>query len=162
VLTCSTQTCPTLGCQLTRLNPGCSNSICCKHCMKLGPCALGAHKRECECKEHTGNDSFPPLSNPLGIYRLHEEWITSTVPARQKLDSYQPLVDAARALRECELDQLPSICSPTPEAESVREVYEREERELAHALQLSLQDHQSGHATVPGPSLRLPSSIVTA
>ncbi|KAJ7350895.1 hypothetical protein DFH08DRAFT_806871 [Mycena albidolilacea] len=156
------QTCPTPRCQSTRLNSGCSNGVCRKHCMKLGACALGAHKCERERKQQVANTSFPPPSNPLGIYRSHDEWTASTVPARQKLDDYQPLVDTARAARERELDQLPGVRSPTPEAESVREVYEREERELAHALQLSLQDHQSGRAAVPGPSLRLPSSIVTA
>ncbi|KAJ7314725.1 hypothetical protein DFH08DRAFT_972473 [Mycena albidolilacea] len=156
------QTCPTPGCQSTRLNSGCSNGVCRKHCMKLGACALGAHKHERECKQQVANTSFPPPLNPLGIYRSHDEWTASTVPARQKLDDYQPLFDAARAARKRELDQLPGVRSPTPEAESVREVYEWEEHELAHALQLSLQDHQSGRAAVPGPSLRLPSSIVTA
>ncbi|KAJ7337399.1 hypothetical protein DFH08DRAFT_812752 [Mycena albidolilacea] len=156
------QTCPTPGCQSTRLNLGCSNSVCCKHCMKLGACALGAHKRERECKQQAANSSFLLPSNPLGIYRLHDEWTASTVPACQKLNDYQPLVDAARALHERELDQLPGVRSLTPEPKSVHEVYEREERELAHTLQLSLQDHQSSCAAVPGPFLRLPSSIVTA
>ncbi|KAJ7820010.1 hypothetical protein B0H14DRAFT_3472646 [Mycena olivaceomarginata] len=69
-----------------------------------------------------GNDSqlvsHRGFSTVPWIYQLHEEWTTSTVSARQKLNNYQPLVDAARALRERELDQLPGVRSLTPEAKS--------------------------------------------
>ncbi|KAJ7216433.1 hypothetical protein GGX14DRAFT_696277 [Mycena pura] len=129
----------------------------------------GAHRRLVDDASHddwvwsqTTTSSPPPASGarrprrsiastlPFTDYSSLDDWFTQTLPPVLALEARQQQCDAETSF----LDELPGVKSPTPETESIRERYEREEREDAARLELGLRLSQD--QTGAGPS-RAPS-----
>ncbi|KAJ7215453.1 hypothetical protein GGX14DRAFT_608397 [Mycena pura] len=89
-------------------------------------------------------------------YPSLEDWVANTLPPIRALEAYQQPLDAH--LRH--LDDLPGVKSPTPEVESVREMYEREVREDELLLSRARAGPSRSHPH--SAPLRLPTSIVHA
>ncbi|KAJ7206603.1 hypothetical protein GGX14DRAFT_637678 [Mycena pura] len=176
-------TCSARGCKSARLDPGCPRAMCRRHCNEAGPCVLRAHERERVRKSApaaTASPTAPPAQTaaprarrhrqsiastlPFTDYSSLDDWIAHTLPPILALETHQQQRDAERSF----LDELPGVKSPTPETETVRERYEREEREDAARLALGLrlsQEHNNaaaGPSQSPPPPLRLPASILQA
>ncbi|KAJ7194925.1 hypothetical protein GGX14DRAFT_700800 [Mycena pura] len=129
----------------------------------------GAHRRLVDDASHddwvwsqTTTSSPPPASGarrphrsiastlPFTDYSSLDDWFTQTLPPVLALEARQQQCNAETSF----LDELPGVKSPTPETESIRERYEREEREDAARLELGLRLSQD--QTGAGPS-RAPS-----
>ncbi|KAJ7803029.1 hypothetical protein B0H13DRAFT_1931601 [Mycena leptocephala] len=167
--------CATLGCGRGKVDPGCSCGRCRRHCNELGPCALRPHERQRLLKApsatpHSSSTSISAssASSMPGLFQStfsSYQGIRSDVLAPiRALESYRQREDERLAAETAHLDQLFGVKSPTPESETVRERYEREEREDADielAVQLSLAEGERSFAQA-GSSRRLPSPLPIA
>ncbi|KAJ6466395.1 hypothetical protein C8R45DRAFT_1106635 [Mycena sanguinolenta] len=166
-------------CNSGRVDLACPRHRCQRHCIAIGPCTLRSHERE-RLKKLTGTAAAIPLAPapssssrkssssilppvpsvpastsrtsalsippPAVDFASYEDWMAQTLPPIEALGFSQQEDEWSF------LDDLPGIKSPTPETESIRERYEREEREdaerLEHGLRLS-QDEATRAAAGP-------------
>ncbi|KAJ7827814.1 hypothetical protein B0H14DRAFT_3466794 [Mycena olivaceomarginata] len=162
-------------CGSTRIDAACPRGMCRRHCNQAGPCPLQAHEKERIRRQQLASAShLPALPDSGSVTRLlgsnfttSEEWMSTSLHPMQAFDRWQEREqdhgNAAAVIRR--LDNLYGVKSPTPETETVREQFAREEREdteLELGIQLSLA-HSQPTSQQAGPSrLCLPSSIQQA
>ncbi|KAF7356124.1 hypothetical protein MVEN_00943000 [Mycena venus] len=161
-------------CGSTRIDAGCPRVMCRKHCNKAGPCPLQAHEKERLRKEREKREkevsTLPPLPNSTSVSRMmggdfstSEEWMSASLRPIQAFEHFQQREQeyGNSVVEMRRLDNLYGVKSPTPETETVREWFDRQDREDAElelGVRLSLAHPQPGSQEA-GPSLRLPSPI---
>ncbi|KAK7016061.1 hypothetical protein R3P38DRAFT_2637118 [Favolaschia claudopus] len=147
------RSCAVSRCKSSRVDLGCSRSMCRKHCNDTGPCALRAH--ESNRRNKLSAPSAPaappavPQRRPSGRIELspsEADWHARGPVSLNLFQAHQTEQDLRKALLENHLDNLAGVHTP-PEEGSYTEQYRRryasqleEEQEIQHAIDLSLLD----------------------
>ncbi|KAJ7939505.1 hypothetical protein B0H13DRAFT_2300787 [Mycena leptocephala] len=136
----SQQQCAKVGCRSHRIDNGCVRRQCRKHCNEAGACTLRAHETHRRQKLNLSQAPLPtvprssaptPLSfGGLPPFASFEDIRSDVLAPILSLERHTARESERTAEAHRQLDlTIGSFKSPSPETESVRECYDRENRE---------------------------------